>query len=159
MQIVIRTIFVISALWIMASQAEAHELLMARFNIVDADNGYRLDIRLDRENMLYTLQQECSLTGTETSQRIIYYIYDHFFLNIDGQDTDYEIEQVQFEENFVILKGHLVRERSDFNQIEVHNTCMIDSIEKHTNIIGIKAKGRTRSFRLDKDRKMTVITY
>lgn len=145
---------------LMSVSTMAHELLMAKFDIVSIDEEYSLEIRLDLYNIVLTIEQECSMTGVSLDERIQAYVYDHFFLDIDGSTVDYELTSISRNDIYVFLKGKLINAPRAFNQMEVYNSCMIDTIEDHENLFQIKANNyKRRSFRMHKDRQKTIIKY
>ena len=136
----------------------SHELLIARFDITSTVAGYDLSIRLDRDNIFKTLEQECDLQ-VSLEEKLTNYIYDHFLLNMDGSDIDYDLWEIHYDEDFITITGQLIAKNPDFQELVVLNTCMIDTIDRHSNIVSVHHQGRRRSFRLDKNRKETTIKY
>lgn len=158
MKLLIRAFIAVLFISISCHYISAHDLLVGKFTLLEKPNGYDLSIRLDRDNVLLAIRQECPTFGNNDT-KIKNYVYDHFTLSVDGQDLDYELSSYESDKYFVVLKGFVGFKKSDFQNLEVWNTCMVETIKEQSNIISISRSGKKRSFRLSKDRHRTVITY
>ncbi len=148
---------------LLSSHVMAHELRIARFDIKSSERGYDLTIQMDRENILRALKNGCSessITNTHDLNAMIYaYIWDNFSMVIDGKSVDYKLLDIEFDDYFVVVNGYFTTAQQPFRKMEVQNTCLIETLEKHNNIVRIIDRGQSRSFRLHEDRQSTVIEY
>ena len=142
--------------------APAHDIRIAKFELVDRAGSYSLFIRIDSEDIFRTLEEACenfdSTNEMNWGQNIESYIQDHFRVVIDGHIAWYELTCIEYEPEFVLITGRL-QVPAGFSMLEVYNTCLVSSIEDHSNIVSIKTDGQTRAFRLHKGRTSIRIEY
>lgn len=135
-----------------------HDLRVARFRITATDFGYKFNVNFDREDILkeiYSTQKY----QKEVIAQITQYIEKHVSINIDGESVNYELTEIVYTEENILLKGKLISEVRTIKKIDVSNTCLINKIEGHLNIMEFFLNDKERFFRLDKDRIRTTVTY
>lgn len=136
----------------------AHDLRVARFRITATTTGYDFDINFDREDILkeiYSTQKY----EPEVIDQISKYIKSNVSIIIDGEEVAYALKEIEYTEENILLKGKLISGLREIKKIEVKNTCLIERIDGHLNIMEFFLNDKERFFRLDKDRIRTTVTY
>lgn len=146
-------------LCLVSSEAFAeHDLRVARFRITATATGYDFNINFDREDILeeiYSVEKYES----EVIDQISTYIKQHVSISIDEEAVAYELTVVEYTEENILLHGKLLYESRDIRKIDVQNTCLINRIDGHLNIMEFFLSDRERFFRLYKDRIAASVTY
>lgn len=135
-----------------------HDLRVARFRITATSEGYDFDINFDREDILkeiYSTQKY----QPEVIDQITKYIENHVTIHIDDEAIKYELTEIEYTEETILLKGKLLSDLRPIKKIDVSNTCLINQIEGHLNIMEFFLNDKERFFRLDKDRIRTTVAY
>lgn len=136
----------------------AHDVRMAVFEISEKNNAFDLFVRFDREDLLIALREYCP-DYNQLTDCFVEYMDSNLNLQFNGQPVELVYDKHLFEQDFVELNFQLKTSESLVKTIKVENTCMIQSMEGHLNIVKSMLNGRSRSFRLDKDRVETIIRY
>ncbi len=135
-----------------------HDLRMARFNISESENGYTLDINFDRADFLKTIYATDQYQSDVLEQAKIY-IRQNLQYVFDGDSVSFELDSIQYTEENIFLTGMLMTARRNISEIQVANTCLIEDVEGHLNIMEFFLNGKKRFFRLDENRITTTIKY
>ncbi|MEO1049273.1 MAG: DUF6702 family protein [Bacteroidota bacterium] len=141
-----------------------HDIRMAVFEISKDDLGYRLEISLDRSDIMRCLSPSSkhSSSKEDIEASIIGYIQQNFQLVINEDHCLENLPNPSFSytRDMVRISVQLPMERvNSIETIRVFNTCFIEHIEGHLNIVRANLNGRYRSFKLSSDRVSTVIDY
>ncbi len=135
-----------------------HDLRVARFRITATPTGYDFDVNFDREDILneiYSTQKY----EPEVIDQISKYIESNVSIVIDDAEVAYELTEIKYTEENILLHGKLISDLREIKKIDVKNTCLIERIEGHLNIMEFFLNDKERFFRLDKDRIRTTVTY
>ena len=135
-----------------------HDLRVARFRITATSTGYNFNVNFDREDILkeiYSTQKY----QKEVIDQITQYIEKHVTIHIDDESINYELTEIEYTEENILLRGKLISDLRAIKKIDVSNTCLIEKIEGHLNIMEFFLNDKERFFRLDKDRIRTTVTY
>ncbi len=135
-------------------KSAAHDLRIAYFEISKKEAGYELVVRFDRQDILKELGAFSELDVALTS-----YLASHLSLLFDGEKVNWQVNDVTMDQLFIQMKCSLQTRRNQVSTINVWNTCLIDAVEKHDNIVISQLHGRSRSFRLNRKREQTIIKY
>ena len=141
---------------------QAHELRIARFDITTAEEGHSVRIAMDLENILLTLEAEygpIDMSDTEFNGMVTSYLQQHFNLKINGAPAPYRLNTFELTNDLLVISGTLQVTSGTISIIDVHNTCMVDSIRGQSNIVCVQMDGKSRSFRLHQGRPSTTIHY
>lgn len=144
-------------LFTLEAKAE-HDLRVARFRITATATGYDFNINFDREDILETVFRTQKYQS-EVIDQISKYIEDHVTISMDDETVTFELTEIEYTEENILLKGKLLSGPKEIEKIDVSNTCLINRIDGHLNIMEFFLNDKERFFRLDKDRIRTTVTY
>ena len=144
---------VFPALLFLTFNLNAHDIRLAYFEISRDSDHYNLIIRFDRDDIL----NELGAFG-DLNEAFGRYIDGHLSLIFDGHKVRWQVNEIQLEDLFVIVDCEIAY-NSDVKTINVWNTSLISSIDGHDNVVVLKLHNKNRSFRLNKQRQITVIRY
>lgn len=136
----------------------SHDLRVARFRITATSTGYDFDVNFDREDILNEIYSTQKYESKVIDQ-IAKYIKSNVSIIIDEKEVAYELTEIEYTEENILLKGKLISGLREIKNIEVKNTCLINRIDGHLNIMEFFLNDKERFFRLDKDRIRTTVTY
>ncbi|MEP1035494.1 DUF6702 family protein [Ekhidna sp.] len=138
-----------------------HDIRMAIFEIYEGDCGLVMNVSADRYYFSQTLKNEFpSRFKDEHFEQITWeYLQDKVAIEIDGNCTAFEINEIEYSEENIFIRGKLNLILDDVKEVKMTNTCMIDFIDGHDNIMKLKLNDRTRSFRLNSKRTSTTASY
>ena len=87
------------------------------------------------------------------------YVRKHFYLKFNGEFSVIRFSGITEEKDFISIEATLHEITGSIKKIDVLNTCLVNEIEGHSNLIQVALFGKKRYFRLDKDRIKTLIEY
>ncbi|MEM8901046.1 MAG: DUF6702 family protein [Bacteroidota bacterium] len=87
------------------------------------------------------------------------YFTSHSQWLVDEEKIDIQIFHFKVEHNTCSLKARLDLNRKEFKSLEIRNTCLVDQIVNHSNIVFVHHLGKDRAFRLSKRKTQTFITW
>lgn len=154
-----RTLTAILTQFFLLSGIFAHDLQISFFEVSSTDAGeVSLFVRLDKEDILKELYERCEAPG-KVNQCLADYLNHHFRLSFDGTKTTFRVIEVNHTKEFVevsLISSQII---NPFSKIEVFNDVLIEKKEDQENIVRFKFHNKLRSFRMNKDRIETTITY
>lgn len=138
-----------------------HDIRMAIFEVFEGDAGLEMTVSLDRNCFTQIIQKECLTAYNSEDFKLLTseYLRSKVLIEIDSRCTSFEVFQIEFSEENIFVKGSLNLKTEKIKEVKLTNTCMIDFIEDHDNIMKLKLNDRTRSFRLNSKRTTTVASY
>lgn len=132
----------------------SHNIRAAYFEISKAEQKYLLNVRFDRQDLLKELG-----AFSQLDEAVNKYLEDHFSLQFDEKSVEFVVNEVTMDDLYIKWSGGIAYPPQEFRRIKVWNTCLIDTIKGHSNLIVTKLYGRSRTFRLSSERLSTVIDY
>ncbi len=137
----------------------AHDFQISLFEVGTDSEGYvNMFVRFDKEDILQELYKSCEDYG-EVEKCVETYLNEHFSLLIEGREIYFQLSKLAHSENFVEVNfnsSHLI---SPVTQIELFNDVLMASKPSQENIVRFSLFDQNRSFRLNKDRTKTTVTY
>ncbi len=144
--------------------AYSHDLRMAIFEISQEDDGYKLNISLDKNNFLKSLLTNYPELAKNYSEELLEkyiasYMEGNLLLTFDDVCSEITINSVEYQKENIYIKAELEVSKDHVSRIEVLNTLMIDYNEGHLNIIKFRVNESVRTFKLSEERISTVVEY
>ena len=132
---------------------------MAIFEVrKSSEERIELFVRFDREDILKVMYQSCEDYG-KANDCLETYLNDHFTLSFDDQALSFVIEDIDHSEDLVEVKLLSKQSIKSFSTIHVFNDALIVQKDSQENIVRFLLDERSRSFRMNKDRLKTIVTY
>ena len=78
---------------------------------------------------------------------------------INNKHKSFKINEIQLKGELYHIECILKKIPKNIRNIQVKNTILIDTVEKHSNILNFNLNGTERTFRLHKERVETVVEY
>ncbi len=128
-----------------------HDIAMAVFAVTLEENTLRLQVQLDRGD----IEKAVNLpTENDNSTKVIQeYVMNHAIWIINNEPTEFNFITIRKDDEFYYLEAEPINFTTPFNTIDIHNTCLIEEVDKHSNVIYIKQKDKkVRGFRMNKKR-------
>lgn len=154
----------LTLLLLQRSTGSAHDLKLGFFQCYEEDQQFYLQVKLDREH-LFAAIQEAGLSpnsqAADFKKAIFDYVSDHVSLSLNHQLAQLHFFLIEYDEEHIHLKAKIkdIDIHSPIQNIEVSNTCLVNEIDGHENIIQFDLNNRRRSFRLNKSRVQTTFNY
>ena len=128
-----------------------HDIAMATFAVTLEENTIQLKVQLDKGDMDTALNITAKKDGF--SEKLASYISSHVIWIINNQPTTFEFTTFKENGDFYFLETTPINFTTPFTTLDLHNTCLIETVDKHSNVIYIKQKGKEmRGFRMNKNR-------
>lgn len=139
----------------------SHDIKLAVFEVFEAESGLEMNVTLDKEDFLSSLESEFGIRPTSDNlQKLAFeYLDSKVSIKVNGECTSFAILEIVFSNLNIHLKGSLNIQIAAIEEIHMTNSCMVDLIEDHDNIMKLKLNNKTRSFRLNRSRTSTTATY
>jgi hypothetical protein len=144
--------------------ALAHDLQLGIFDIYRDKNVLRLDIRLDKNDLITAIQNQYPYLDFEDDSLafkscIEEYILENLSIKVNGQDTNITFHSQQFQKEVISVFTSISSSIICVDNIYIRNSILIETVQDQANIINAKLHDMERSFRLHKERISTVIEY
>lgn len=128
-----------------------HDIAMATFAVTLEEHTVQLKVQLDKGDMDATLNIAAKQDGSP--EKLATYISKHVIWIINNQPTNFKFTSFKENEDYYFLETTPVIFTTPFTTLDLHNTCLIETVDKHSNVIYIKQKGKElRGFRMNKKR-------
>ncbi len=150
------------ALWWLTPLAEPiSSSKMAIFDLTEPQEGnFHLKAVFNRRNLLQTLQgQYGEVIEDSLSAPLTEYLAEHVTFSFDDEPVTLEWQEARTGEQFVSIEAKIRTAVQKPYRIRITNTCLIQDITQHANLIRLYLHQNKRIFRLDASRKSTVVQY
>ena len=128
-----------------------HDIAMAVFAVTLEENTIQLKVQLDKGDIETVLNIDKEAASTKV--RIAEYLTKHVIWVINNQPVEFTFTSIQKNEDHYLLEAIPIPFEAPFLTIDLHNTCLIEEVTKHSNVIYIKQKDKEmRGFRMNKKR-------
>ncbi|MTI38550.1 DUF6702 family protein [Fulvivirga lutimaris] len=158
-----KTLSIILITFLVNISAYGHSARMAIFELSETDGHYTMSVALDIDDLLKSLitsypEFEKANTEREYEEFINRYLQANFQLQINSQCQEMIVRSISNDDEYVRILIDLPFS-GDAVSLNVFNTCLIDYNEGHLNIFKSSLHDRIRTFKLDKDRISTELSY
>ncbi len=136
----------------------SHDIALALFEINETAEQLEMVIRIDKEDFEKALKIEKELNTNDFSM-IDKYLNEHIHLKLNGQSFRFLTQELNKEELIYEIKCTAPKEMFIVRSVQVKNTCLLDIINKQSNLVTFNFNDKSRTFRLHKGRKMTEFGY
>ncbi len=130
---------------------------MARFRVEEQGSNYQFRVSFDRVDILEAIYANPS-QETEVIDKIEDYVQSRVSYSFDGQPASFDFESIEYTADMIILRGFLDAPLN-VEEINVSNTCLVDDIDGHLNIMEFFLNDNKRYFRLHEGRTKTTVSY
>ena len=131
-----------------------HEVPLAIFNLNIEANSVSLDILFDKADLENAVKQQPSSSAFQ--QQIEDYLLQNMQWLFNQKMVAFEICSMVKNREHYQIKVDFVGFKEELTQVEISNTCLVETIDKHSNILNVFYKKKQRSFRLHKARTKTL---
>ncbi len=139
-----------------------HDFVMANFEVNQEKEGLTLAIKMDKENLenLFYKQEGKKIELTVEDGFIQNYLDEHFYLLVNDQKINFTLQEISTNEYFYKLKlSSQFQPKEVIRHIQLKNTCLIEEVYNHSNIVNFQVNGKYRTFRLHKGRVRIAVDY
>ena len=139
--------------------ARSHDLQISLFSIDSrADGHLSLHVRLDKEDILTEMYASCD-DYSQINECLESYINAHFSMSVGQIRTSFSLVNLTHTKEFVEIDLLTSTPVDLTKEIEVYNDVLLASKPNQENIVKVSFYDQNRSFRMNKDRIKTTITY
>ena len=155
--------FILIVLLVANSFGYGHDIRMAIFEISKQDNGYILEVSMDRddfEKSIFSTYPTYKKTKESQvkEQFIADYLQSNFQLHINSRCQEMSVKSIDYDDENIRIVLALTY-KGKVKQVEVLNTCLIDYTPGHRNIFKANLNDRVRTFNLNEKRISTSFVY
>jgi len=129
----------------------AHDIELALYTISQQKNTLNITIEMDKEDLDKVIQTQ------KTS--IKKYLKNNMTWTINNKHKSFKINKIQVKDELYHIECTLKQIPKQIQNIQVKNTILIETVEKHSNILTFQLNDSERTFRLHKERVETLIEY
>lgn len=127
-----------------------HDIAIAVFDFTQKEEKIILDIHFDKEDL------EAALAEKESVEN---YLFDHLKIQVNHQYIPIKIDQININDFHYEIKGSLNLKAQKIQSIHIQNTCLVEEIPNHSNVIHANFNDKTRGFRMHLDRQEISFEY
>jgi len=143
--------YLIISFLLIANPISAHDIALAIYTISQEKNTLTISIEIDKEDLDNIIQTN------KTSVKK--YLKSNMSWTVNSKCKSFKINKIQLEDELYHIECTLKKIPKKIQNIQVKNTILIDTVEKHSNILNFHLNDSERTFRLHKERVETVIEY
>lgn len=133
-----------------------HDIAMAVFAVTLEENSIQLKVQLDKTDIETVLNIDKEVASSKVL--IAEYLTKNVIWIINNQPVEFTFISIEKSEDHYLLEAVPVPFKAPFMTIDLHNTCLIEEVAKHSNVIYIKQKDKEmRGFRMNKKRRQISI--
>ncbi len=139
-----------------------HDFAMANFEIDQKDDVLILQVKIDKENLenLYHKKDGETADLNKVGEFVQKYLKEHFYLVVDQQKIDFNLQDMSTDKYFYnIALSSQNKVTQSIRYIQLKNTCLIDEIDNHSNVVNFKLNEKYRTFRLHEGRIRIEVKY
>lgn len=139
-----------------------HDIAMANFEINQVEDVLMMEVKMDKEDLedLYTTKDKETIDLTEEDKLIQEYLDKHFYLVVNEEKINFKLQDISKDDYFYIVKlASENRIEQTIRHIQLKNTCLIDDVDDHSNIVSFQLNDRYRTFRLHESRIRIEVRY
>ena len=130
---------------------------LATFDLWVEEETIFMEVKFDKRHL------ELAITETYDEafcqEMVEKYLINHSQWLVDEEVMDIEVFHFKVEHNSCSLKAKLNLKSNEIHSLEVRNTCLIDQVVNHSNIVFVHHLGKDRAFRLSRRKTQTLITW
>ena len=131
----------------------SHDIPMGVFNLTFEEDKIRMDIKFELEDIEKGTSQYFKKKSTD--RLVEQYILQHTSWSINDQPLIPKLCSTEKLEDHYFLKMDFALPAVPLTKMTITNNCLLEVINKQSNIIYIQQYGEQRGFRLHKDRTQT----
>ena len=139
-----------------------HDFAMANFQISQEKEGLVLNIKMDKENLenIYRNKEGKKNETTIGDDFIQKYLDEHFILMVNDKKVNFHLQGVSTNKYFYKIEfSSLNKFKEIIHKVQLKNTCLIDDVDNHSNLVNFKFNGKERTFRLHESRVRIDLEY
>ncbi len=142
---------IVILLCLIVNSASAHDIALAIYEISKEKNTLKITIKIDKED----LENIVAIQKTSINK----YLKNNMEWEINNKNKSLKIKEIQLEGELYHVECILKRIPKNIQNIQVKNTILIDTVEKHSNVLNFNLNDTERTFRLHKERVETFFEY
>jgi len=139
-----------------------HDIAMAVFNIELNDKLLTLNIKLDKEDLegLLSVDTENEIDLTHEVSLVQEYVDKNFYLLTNDLKVNFRVESISKNDYFYHVKMISINQFEEvISSFQLKNTCLVETVNGHSNIINFKLNEQSRSFRMHKGRQRIEVQF
>ncbi len=142
----------------------AHEIPLATYDLQLKNNELELVMVFDQGDFEKALlfdfnRKSLPYYHFRRNNLVKKYLKRHLKWTINDQEASVSFQKITLEDHHYEIKAVFSDFGDAVQKIGIYNSCLVDVIEDHSNLIYAHLNGKTRGFRLHKDRMTTFINY
>ena len=140
-----------------------HDVSVAFFDLKVSEDGIELEMKFIKENMEKVLKE--SYPNTDFSNKLNKHkiietsLSTHLRWIINGSAKNCVIDQISEDEHYIFITALFSKPQHSIQRIEIYNTCLIEQIHEHSNIMSFHIHNKERMFRLHRKRVRILVEY
>ncbi len=142
-------ILLMTILWV--RHAPVHDVPIAFYNIKVNEDVVSLEIQFDKEDTEFVVSD---FFNTDFNNELLSeYFKEHSIWYLNNQEHELEICSFGSDREHYYIKGEFSSFFDELKMMEIINTCLVDKIQNHSNVIQIEYGENFRGFRMTRKRK------
>ncbi|MEM9328263.1 MAG: DUF6702 family protein [Bacteroidota bacterium] len=135
-----------------------HDVKMARFTVEEQNENYEIAVSFDRVDILEAIYGRPT-ESIEVLDQIGDYVERRVAYKFDGRPVPFQLDAIEYTKDNILLNGIIHAPGGTVHTIEVENTCLLDEVDGHMNIMEFFLSNHRRYFRLHEGRTKTIVDY
>jgi len=139
----------------------AHDIPVADFIFAQKGTILQLKITLDKadfEKACNEGQEQC-MEQEDKENLMKDYLRSHLTVKVNERWLPIQFQSIGMDKHHRTIKASFTPIKERIQSVYIHNTCLIEEIEGHSNVITAHINDKMRGFRMDKKRVFIEIGY
>ncbi len=141
---------------------QAHDIPVADFIFSQKGSTLQLDITLEKADFeqAYTHKGQEICTEQEDKENLMKdYLRSHLTVKVNGQWLPIQFQSIGGDKHHRTIKASFAPIEKAIQSIYIYNTCLIEEVVGHSNVITAHINDKMRGFRMDKKRVFIDVEY
>lgn len=138
--------------------SSAHDVPVAHFNLLEKDDRLMMEMEFDQGALASAILDKKDRSSL-TNRQIKEYLSNHIQLTINKRIITIRIDRIKKKGHHVFVQATIAKPRLIIEQVLFKNTCLINVVPDHTNVLMTDINCITRGFQLNKERQEVSFSY
>ncbi|MEM8900484.1 MAG: DUF6702 family protein [Bacteroidota bacterium] len=130
---------------------------LATFDLWVEEESIFMEVKFDKRDLELAINE--TYDEAFCQEMAEKYLISHSQWLVDEEKMDIQVFHFKVEHNSCYLKAKLNLRRKEIQSLEIRNTCLVNQIVNHSNIVFVHHLGKDRAFRLSKRKTEALIIW
>ncbi len=132
-----------------------HDIAMAKFDVIQNNETISLEVSFDREDLESTFGEHVEINEETVGN----YLNKKTSWTFNNESPTIKVVSLSEDRLFYRVSCQFEGSYSNIKKIKVQNTCLLEQVDGHSNIVSFEVNGKYRMFRMHEGRQEIFVGY